>query len=186
MNASDSHTEVADRFSAVANQFCSAVDFASKTDRTDLLLQIYRILPKLIDEAISLPDLRLSDIGNGVEGGSEPAYPVSVRQGVQEWSQLYNSLKEKLGDWDLYWQVFDPCADDKAIAGTLADDIADIYRDLKEGLVLWETRQARTEDIVWTWRLLFYSHWGKHAMDALLTIHFRLQNTASSPQSPLR
>jgi uncharacterized protein DUF5063 len=185
MNTSDGNTEVADRFSAVAKQFCSAVDSASKTDRTDLLFQIYRILPKLIDEAISLPDVRLSDIGNGVEGNSEPASLVSVRQAVQEWGQLYNSLKEKLGDWDLYWQVFDPCADNQAIAGTLADDIADIYRDLKEGLVLRDTCQGRLEDIVWTWRLLFYSHWGKHAMDALLTIHFRLQSTASKPESPL-
>ena len=40
-------------------------------------------------------------------------------------------LKGKLGDWDLYHQVFDPTQDDEA---SLADDIADIYSDLKEGL----------------------------------------------------
>ena len=61
----------------------------------------------------------------------------------------------------------------------LADDIADIYRDLKEGLVLSETHQAPPENIIWNWRVLFYSHWGKHAMDALLAIHFRRQNAAS-------
>jgi hypothetical protein len=82
-------------------------------------------------------------------------------------------LKEKLGDWDSYRQVFDPTEDTEAIFGSLADDIADIYRDLQEGLVLCE---ARPQDAIWEWRLLFYSHWGKHAINALLTTHFRLQN----------
>jgi hypothetical protein len=92
----------------------------------------------------------------------------------EQWRQLYDLLKEKLGDWDLYWQVFNPTTDKEADCGTLADDIADIYRDLKEGLVLNEKRLARPEDVIWEWRLLYYSHWGKHAIDAMLTIHFRL------------
>ena len=41
--------------------------------RTDLLLQIYRILPKLIDEAISLPDVKLSDNGDPIEGDKQQA-----------------------------------------------------------------------------------------------------------------
>ena len=80
--------------------------------------------------------------------------------------------KRLLEDWDLYWQVFDPTKDSEAIYGSLADDIADIYRDLKEGLD--DIHLARAEDIIWEWRLGFSSHWGKHAIDALRTIHFRL------------
>lgn len=87
--------------------------------------------------------------------------------------------QRKLGDWDLYWQVFDPTKDNKAIYGTLADDIADIYRDLKQGLILKEAHQAPPEDIIGDWRLGFYSHWGKHAIDALRTIHFLLAETLS-------
>ena len=110
-----------------------------------------------------------------------PAYPAEhkprakIRPNDEQWGQLYNLLKEKLGDWDGYIQVFDPTQDKEAIFGTLADDLADIYRDLKEGLVLNETHSAHPEDIIWTWRLLYYSHWGHHALDALRTIHFRLQ-----------
>jgi hypothetical protein len=84
-------------------------------------------------------------------------------------------LKEKLGEWDQYNQVFDPTQDADAVHGSLADDLADIYRDLKEGLVLKETKLRQPEDLIWEWRFAFHSHWGKHAMDALLTIHFRLQ-----------
>lgn len=97
----------------------------------------------------------------------------------EQWGQLYNQLKEKLGDWNLYQCVFDPTTDKEAICGSLADDIADIYRDLKEGLVLGTMNHARRENIVWEWRLLYYSHWGHHAMDALLVIHFRLEDTLS-------
>jgi Domain of unknown function (DUF5063) len=55
--------------------------------------------------------------------------------------------------------------------------------DLKKGLVFIETRQMQPEDAIWTWRVLFLSHWGKHAMDALLTIHFRLHDVGSSRHS---
>jgi hypothetical protein len=34
---------------------------------------------------------------------------------------------------------------------------------------------VRPEDVIWEWRLGYYSHWGHHAIHALLTIHFRLQ-----------
>jgi hypothetical protein len=142
MNTVADNAEIAGRFAVVANRFCSVVDSASSIERTDLLLQIYRILPKLIDEAISLPDVRLSDGDDPAEGNSQPAFRARVRQSEQEWGQLYNLLKEKLGDWDRYWQVFDPTEDDEAIFGTLADDIADIYRDLKEGLVLIIAHEA--------------------------------------------
>jgi hypothetical protein len=179
MNTLADNNEVADRFAIIANKFCSVVDSASSIERTDLLLQIYRILPKLIDEAISLPDVRLNDSDDPIEANSQPAFGAQVRLGEREWLDLYNLLKERLGDWDRYWQVFDPTEDDEAVFGTLADDIADIYRDLKEGLVLIEAHGTPSEDIIWNWRLLFYSHWGKHAMDALLAVHFRLQNAAS-------
>ena len=168
MNIPDGKAEVARRFGVIARQFCAVVDSASSMDKAELLARIYPILPKLIDEAIGLPDVELSE--------SATVHVNVSRKKQVEWGQRYNLLKEKLGDWDLYHQVFDPTADNEAIFGTLADDIADIYSDLKEGLDLSETSSTPPDDVIWEWRLLFYSHWGKHAMDALLTIHFRLQN----------
>lgn len=175
MATPDEIAHIASRFSATACQFCSVVDSASSSNRTELLSKLYRILPVLISEAISLPDASLD------YGGPQETAGCGLRIGApgeHEWRKLYNFLKEKLGDWDLYHQVFDPTKDSEAICGTLADDIADIYRDLRKGLAFREKRSGQPDvDAVWTWHLLFYSHWGKHAMDALLTIHFRLQNT---------
>jgi hypothetical protein len=178
MATPDEIAQIADRFSAIAYQFCSVVDSASGLDRTELLGKLYPVLPALISAAITLPDVSRDD-DDELEGSSSRVSDVRHLT-EQEWGELYKVLKERLGDWDLYRQVFDPTQDNNAVFGSLADDIADIYRDLKDGLAVRETLQILPDAIaIWTWRLLFYSHWGKHAMDALLTIHFRLQNSAS-------
>jgi len=176
MTAKHDYVEIVDCFSLVAHKYCTVVDSASSLDRADLLLQIYKILPELIGEAIRLPTTELNN-DDETEETSRPTLPAGTRMNEKERLRLYNLLKEKLGDWDLYWQVFDPTKDTEAIYGTLADDMADIYRDLQEGLVLAATEQAQPADIIWEWRVGFYSHWGKHAMDALRTIHFRLEDT---------
>jgi hypothetical protein len=154
----DEIMHIADRFGAIAKEFCSIVDSAPDLDRTDLLRKLYPVLPILISEAIGLPDVSRDDTdelqkatrrGSDVGGFSE-----------QEWGKLNNFLKEKLEDWDLYHQVFDPTEDSEAIFGTLADDMADIYRDLNDGLSFREKHpDLPAEDAIWTWRLLFYSHW---------------------------
>jgi hypothetical protein len=168
MATSNENAELADRFGDIAERFCALVDSSKNFNRNEFASQTYRILPKLIDQAIGLPDVESSD-------NDEPKGK-NVRQRAEEWDWLYNSLKEKFGEWDIYRQVFDPTRDTEAIHGSLADDITDIYRDLKEGVVLKETGRSAPEDFIWIWRLGFYSHWGKHAIDALLAIHIQLQN----------
>jgi len=176
MNAGNDKAAAADRFGAVAQRFCSVVDSASTTDRTGLLLEIYRVLPELIGEAIRLPAIELSGNDDQAEPAGRPGPPKSLRQRHQQWEHLYNLLKEKLGDWNLYWQVFDPTKDKEAIYGSLADDIADIYGDLKKGHDLKEKHQAMPENAIWMWRFSFHSHWGKHAIEALGVIHCRLED----------
>jgi hypothetical protein len=161
------------RFKVVAEEFCSIIEAEPTTQRNNLLVRIYRVLPNLLKGAINLPEVP-ADAGDAEQQFEKQAH-ANVRLTNEEWKQLYDSLKNKLRDWDLYWQVFDPTTDKESVCGSLADDLADIYRDLKEGVILNETRRASPAEIIWNWRLLYYSHWGKHAMDALQAIHFRLQ-----------
>ncbi len=171
------YAEIATKFGSVADRFCALVDTARSLDRAELLLQLYRILPVLLTEAIVLPDVDLY-------GRDEPDDPnedlsdnrVRAPMGTDEWRELYQSLKEKFGDADVYWEVFDPTVKEEAIAASLADDIADIYRDLKEGLVLAEKQPASPEQLIWDWRFGFYSHWGEHATGALRTLHSLLDD----------
>ena len=112
------------------------------------------------DESLS------SDKNNKSQTGRE------FRKGGSEWKQLYRSLREKLGDTDVYRLVCDPTTDTEVIQGSLADDLADIYGDLKEGLTLLD--QA-PEHSIWHWRFDYSSHWGRHAQNALRTIHCVLE-----------
>lgn len=70
---------------------------------------------------------------------------------------------------DAYWEVFDPYEDAEPVAKALADDVLDIYRDVRRGLWFWE--KGEMADAVWEWRFSFESHWGNHAVDALRALH---------------
>jgi hypothetical protein len=69
---------IADRFGAVAGRFCSIVDSASSLDRTTCVSQVYRVLPRLIDEAIGLG---LQDVG---PSENHEATRGTVRQRMEE------------------------------------------------------------------------------------------------------
>jgi hypothetical protein len=49
----------------------------------------------------------------------------------EEWSQLFHSLKERLGPLDGYWEIFDSTEKGEPIQASLAEDISEIYHDLK-------------------------------------------------------
>jgi hypothetical protein len=77
-----------------------------------------------------------------------------------------------------YRVVFDSLEDDPdgLVTGWLADDLTDIYRDLKTGLAEWEAGHA--EDAIWEWRFAYFSHWGRHATHAQSAILDYLRNEA--------
>ena len=54
MNIQDDNSVVVNRFCLVAQQFCSLVDSAVTLDKTEFLVQVYRMLSELIGEAIRL------------------------------------------------------------------------------------------------------------------------------------
>jgi hypothetical protein len=73
--------------------------------------------------------------------------------------------------FNYYTTFFSPAKlyDEEPVVGDLADDLADIYRDLKAGLWLYD--HGATREAVWTWRYYFRIHWGRHATNALYALH---------------
>lgn len=73
--------------------------------------------------------------------------------------------------FNLYQIAFDPhdfSADDQLVMGMLADDLADIYRDLAEGLDNF--RQGHPDDACFDWSQSYSFHWARHAVHALTAI----------------
>jgi hypothetical protein len=67
------------------------------------------------------------------------------------------------------WDVFNPLVEEPPVFNTLCDDLSDIWRDLKEGLVLYD--RGEIEEAVWEWQFNFEIHWGRHLTGAQRAIH---------------
>jgi len=158
------YTLIAARFNKTVQKYFAIVESSAELENRQFLFRLYQILPDLISQAIRLPDIELAD-------DEDPDRP-GTRRTHEEWKKLYEQMKTKLGESDLYWQVFDPTKDTEVIRGTLADDISDIYGDLRLGAMHLKDSAGACREAIWIWRLQFLSHWGKHAIDALRTIHF--------------
>lgn len=78
--------------------------------------------------------------------------------------ELYSHLRGLLAERDGYFLEFD-CAQEgaDAMTGSLADDLTDIYCELKHGLRAFSAHPDRVLEV---WCLGFECHWGQHLVDA--------------------
>jgi hypothetical protein len=78
--------------------------------------------------------------------------------------EVFSRLRLLLDDRDGYFLEFDHAHEGvDAMTGSLADDLTDIYCELKSGLLAFDADPARVLDI---WSLGFDGHWGQHLVDA--------------------
>jgi hypothetical protein len=141
-----------------ARQFCAFLDKAREYSLDARLVVARERLLELYDAASRLPDVEPPD---SIEPGPTPERP-------DEWPGFES--------FDSYWEVFDPYENSQPVAGSLSDDVLDVYGDLQRGLVLWDKGGATDNDAfriaaIWNWRFHFQIHWGDHAIDALRALH---------------
>ena len=76
-----------------------------------------------------------------------------------------------------YGVIFDPLLipPEEPVVGDIADDIAEIYRDVASGLRLYEAGNA--VEARWEWSFNFQFHWGGHASSAIRALHCYLAET---------
>ena len=123
-----------------------------------------RVLPELYEAGLRLP---IPDLDPDAAD-----LPDTARLTHEQWKEVFDQIQVAL-DVDYYWTItpFDFSGAERVeLVGIVADDLADIYRDMKEGLDLLAAGESEN-DVVWEWRYGFCSHWGKHAVDALRIIH---------------
>ena len=150
---------VAYRYRAAASAFCTLIEQRGAELPATWLGRVHALLPEVYAAALALPD---------VEPDATDAHP--SRTTCEEWKRLYDDIGSTLGRWNYYWDVFDPYSqsDHEPVCGSLADDLAEIYRDLREGqLAEDEDGRVRPNDVIWCWRFAFVSHWSGHASGAI-------------------
>lgn len=126
------------------------------------------LLPRLYAAALALPEL----------GPTTALEPPGISH--EQWAAVASRLRDLLGEADLYAIALEPLDVDREQLSvvSLADDLTDIYRDLKKGLDSAE--QLDPVDIVWGWRFSFWTHWGEHASRALAAVHLLLEHAGAS------
>ncbi len=81
---------------------------------------------------------------------------------------------------DIYWEVFDPTEDGaEPVAGSLTDDISDIYKDVARGLTEYES--GRRSEAHWQWSFHLRHHWGAHATGAIRALQWWCSEEGSDP-----
>lgn len=104
--------------------------------------------------------------------------PSVERVGDEEWRKAYDATRRLPIDY--YSEVFDPTevpAEDRPVIGSVADDLADIYRDVVTGLRAYE--KGDRVGAIWEWSFHLQVHWGAHATGAIRALHWWLRNNAA-------
>ena len=150
-------------FVAVANEFCKYAEHASRLKGDELLRILQRILPLMYIKASLLPQLNPY-----FEDGNEKFITES------DWMVVHDTLRKKFGTADDYLEVFDEKAKetDGPILCAISENMADIYQDIKDFLLLYQTGTAEVmNDAIWECRLNFESYWGQKLLNAMRAVH---------------
>jgi hypothetical protein len=133
----------------LARNYCELVDRLEETD-PDWLHQVATLLPRLhaAVASLNLPE---------PTAGHHQFVDLDAR------FELFSQLRHLLGDRDSYWLEFDVAEDEQSMSGSLADDLTDIYCELKQGLLRVD---GEPDKAIEDWHNSYHLHWGQHLVDA--------------------
>jgi len=131
---------------------------ATRTDYA-LLLECVRLLPQLYAWGYRLPDISPPDLDD-----------------IQtETVEMTRPLFARFGRYAHYRLVFDPLVDTDIVIAHIADDLADIYHDLKHPLIRFEQGENTAQQLaIWEWQFTLRGHSGTHIVNVLRPIHIML------------
>jgi hypothetical protein len=150
-------------FVAAANEFCKYAEHSSELGGDELLKILQRILPFMYLKASLLPVF-------------EPYFEDGNEKFVTEsdWFRIHDGLRSKFGKANDYLEVFDEKVNDtgEPVVASIAEDMADIYQDLRNFLLLYQTGTNEVmNDALWECRMNFENYWGQKLLNSMRAIH---------------
>lgn len=142
-------SQVATELATVARNYCQLIEASSQGDDR-WIGEVASLLPKIHAAVCSVAEVQDLD-------GHEMVVDLDAR------FELFTHLRELLGHKDAYWMEFDAADDGQSKSGSLADDLTDIYCELKHGLKVMDGKPSAAVDLL---RRGFQVHWGQHLLDA--------------------
>lgn len=148
-------------FAESAKRFCAWSEGTAASPEDEACAALEH-LSSLYQQALSLPDIFSDEDPTEVDDNA--------------WSKVYSRFGSL--PFNDYAQCFDPAelsAD--AVTADIADDLADIWRDLKQGLSLFDA--GHVDAAATEWRQSFWQHWGRHAAGGIYALHSWCSQNAS-------
>ena len=144
-----------------ARGYCTLMADNTVTNSWVFARDCLRSILRLYTTALLLPAREPLTIGslNRIDAGS--------------WQLTRERIGRKLAR-ESYWEIFEPLEQEQpeSLCGSLSDDLADIWRDVKEGIVAIDMGgETLIDEAVWHWRSSLESHWGHHAVGAIGALH---------------
>jgi len=149
-----SDQQAAAAFAAVARRYCRWADAPPCEPRTEILLA-RDLLATLQSSCLLLSEAAI--------GGDHET--VAVPQ--SHWEAVRSRFS--ILPIDEYWEVYDPFSDEDPVIVSIRDSLADIDRDLRQGLDLFDA--GKVGEAAWHWRVLHGVHWGRQLLGAQRAIH---------------
>ena len=144
-------------FAVILRDYCNWLEGRPLTAEREHF-EAMRLVSALYAGAIALPELRQCASADH----DSPALLEPQRKAIM--------VRLKEFPFQYYWEIYDPILPkpEAPVCGDITDDLADIYYDLKPGLILFEAGHEMAA--AWQWRCMF-SHWGDHATSAIRALH---------------
>jgi hypothetical protein len=145
-----------ERFVEESRKYCKLIEECENIPNDKFVYECLYSLSILYNLGIQLPD---------IEPATEGVFTATLESKMAE---LIDKLKER----DPYAHVFDPYEDKEVCMTSLSDDLADIYSDIKEPLILYDKNEkGNQQDAIWQWRFNIHGHCGDHIVSALTALH---------------
>lgn len=150
--------------------YCNIIETAEKNEPRALIPIIHRSLLDLYNVFIDLPDIELK---------SDTHFDHRITE--NEYIQIRKKLYGVIGKYDVYYQTFDPIYPDSFLKssspegvsqGSMVDDLSDIYRDLKNTILVYRLGTPEAQEISLVELQISFLHWGNHLMDVLRPLHY--------------
>lgn len=151
-------------FTTVAVQYCLLLETLEDTSKEDLTDKLTKMLPLLYLKATMIPETEM------VEEDEQPEVTVTEEDYNYMLAKLSNIFKED----DTYLEVFleDMKYSETPIAASIAEDLTDIYQDLKNYITIFERGIVENmNDALFICNENYKSYWGQKLVNVLRALH---------------
>ncbi|WP_372947486.1 DUF5063 domain-containing protein [Mariniphaga sp.] len=167
MSDSDLHSVVYSKnvveFVTVANEFCGLIEKASTIPVDQNIKNLQKVLPLLYLKATLLPE-------------TEKLLEDELEKYVSELD--YNVLQQRwlevLGEYDSYYEVFDPEIQfgEEMVTASISESLLDVYQDLKDFLNAYSLGDEEImNDALYDCVYHFEVFWGQRLVNVLRAVH---------------